>query len=135
MDDSELELYRTQLAQVEAALQADSENAELQTLRSELNNLIRLTESLDTRQPKDRNPQRHETRFSTGQEVLARYSADAKFYPARIVAIAGPPDALIYTVVYKGYGNTEMLPSSSMKHITTSSSPSSSSHPPPPGPA
>lgn len=64
--------------------------------------------------------------FASGQEVLARYSSDGRFYPARIVAIAGDPASPLYTVVYKGYGNTEMLPSTSLKSI--------SSHPPPPPP-
>lgn len=41
-----LQTYKTQLAQVNEALEADPSNTELQTLKDELNNLITLTESL-----------------------------------------------------------------------------------------
>ncbi|SNX87645.1 uncharacterized protein MEPE_06355 [Melanopsichium pennsylvanicum] len=72
-----------------------------------------------------------EARFTAGQEVLARYSADGKFYPARIVTVTGDPENLTYTVVYKGYGNTETLPFSSLRHLQ-SHGPKS---PPPPSSA
>ncbi|SPO30284.1 related to splicing factor SPF30 [Ustilago trichophora] len=186
MDESELELYRLQLTQVSSALEGNPDNAELQELKKELENLIQLTQSLvqsDAAQPSSSiastsvsasapalaprpepssvheqskntggshgvaspppGPQasvsvqdgssargasnaRMRRAFSTGQEVLARYSADNRFYPARIVAVAGDPANLMFTVVYKGYGNTEMLPATSLKPIQP--------HPPAPAP-
>ena len=172
MDESELELYNLQLTQVTTALTSDPENVELQTLRSELENLISLTQSLaqSTSHPQDvslshsppppasnaaqahssasiapptnaksgesskNSGRKDKGAFTTGQEVLAKYT-DGRLYPARIVSIAGDPKNPICTVVYKGYGNSETLPSSSLKHI--SSHPpegSSSTHPPPPPP-
>ncbi|SPO32748.1 related to splicing factor SPF30 [Ustilago trichophora] len=180
MDESEVELYKLQLSQVENALEGDPDNAELQELKKELENLIQLTKSLvhsgaggsssstapapapeslsDPEQSKSKggsdvtaSPQplppgsqafvslqsgssakgasnaRVRGTFSTGQEVLARYSADNRFYPARIVAVAGDPANPTFTVVYKGYGNTEMLPATSLKSIQP--------HPPAPPPS
>lgn len=140
--DSELETYQAQLSQVDTALSSDPTNAELLTLKGELENLISLTKSLAAAstssssastdhaaptQPTQKKPiARRETEsvgYITGQEVLARYS-DGRMYPARIVSIAGDPASPIYTVVYKGYGNTEMLSASSLR-------PLHSHHPPP----
>ncbi|CCF49232.1 hypothetical protein NDA11_000012 [Ustilago hordei] len=160
MDASELELYKTQLAQATTALKSDPDNADLQNLKSELENLISLTQSLvesttdvtsqaqhaGASQPAPRLQQvrrkgREKAQFTTGQEVLARYSADREFYPARIVAVAGDPASPTYTVVYKGYGNTDMVKASALKPIEPVSEPhqppspaSSSGHPAPPPP-
>lgn len=134
---AEIEAYNLQLAQVETALQNDPDNAELGTLKAELENLIALTRSLlpsgSTPPPaaKPAAPRAKRPAFSTGQEVLARYPADSRFYPARIVAVAGQADNPMYTVVYKGYGNTEILPLSALKHFANHHDPP----PPPPVPA
>lgn len=45
MDAAELDEYKAQLAEVQQSLQDDPDNAELQTLQSELKDLIQLTES------------------------------------------------------------------------------------------
>ena len=45
MDKSDLETYQVQLSQVELALSADPENNELVSLRSELKELIDLTQA------------------------------------------------------------------------------------------
>ncbi|KAF9366277.1 hypothetical protein BGX34_004728 [Mortierella sp. NVP85] len=50
MDASELESYKEQVATIETALQADPNNAELQILKTELLDLISLTESLQQQQ-------------------------------------------------------------------------------------
>lgn len=160
MNASELELYKTQLAQATTALKSDPDNADLQNLKSELENLISLTQSLVesttdvTSQAQHAGPSqpapqlqqarwkgREKAQFTTGQEVLARYSADREFYPARIVAVAGDPASPTYTVVYKGYGNTDMVKASALKPIKPVSEPhqppspaSSSGHPAPPPP-
>jgi len=50
MDASELESYKEQVATIETALQADPNNTELQILKTELLDLISLTESLQQQQ-------------------------------------------------------------------------------------
>ncbi|PWY96888.1 hypothetical protein BCV70DRAFT_203355 [Testicularia cyperi] len=175
----ELELYNLQLAQVTQALASDPNNAELQTLKHELENLIQLTQSLagadstSTPVPTSSTPPFAQTAVASssqarvasasgstsgpstptiatatttgtttatakgrkhghapiraGDEVQARYSADGKMYPARVVAVSGDPANPVYTVVYKGYGNTEMLTSDAV--LPSSSSSSSKSTP------
>ena len=44
MDKADLETYQVQLSQVEMALSADPGNVELESLRSELQELIQLTQ-------------------------------------------------------------------------------------------
>ncbi|KAK3828112.1 MAG: hypothetical protein J3Q66DRAFT_8308 [Benniella sp.] len=53
MDASELESYKEQVATIETALQADPNNAELQILKTELLDLISLTESLQQQQQEE----------------------------------------------------------------------------------
>lgn len=151
--DSDLETYKEQLAQVESALSSDPSNSELSTLKAELENLISLTQSLASSSssvpsaedvapppPPAKAKAKAEAQsqpFASGQEVLARYS-DGRMYPARIITISGDPSSPLYTVVYKGYGNTEMLPSSSLKHMHSAppaSAPSAASAEPSIGPS
>ena len=158
MADSELELYNLQLDQVSSALSKDPNNQDLLDLRSELENLIRLTHSLAAQSSSTSSPAASSSKASTkprdaefkvGQEVLAKYSADGKFYPARVEAVEA---STRLRVRYHGYGNSEVLPPSQIKAITapppsasqtstaTASTPpppppSSSPYPPPPPPA
>ncbi|KAJ2856037.1 hypothetical protein J3B02_001837 [Coemansia erecta] len=47
MDAAEIEVYATKLAEVELALEADPENIELQTLKTEIEDLLALTSELN----------------------------------------------------------------------------------------
>ncbi|TKY90201.1 hypothetical protein EX895_000199 [Sporisorium graminicola] len=153
MDSSELELYALQLDQVSTALEKDPSNQDLVQLKSELENLISLTHSLAETKPQtkavaadevsssqprgtgsmgggggggekraDADPGR--ARYRVGQQVMARYTADRKLYPAVVEAVRGGD---MYTVKYTGYGNQEVLAASELKPNT-----SSTSLPPPP---
>ncbi|KAJ3034907.1 hypothetical protein HDV00_004550 [Rhizophlyctis rosea] len=56
-------------------------------------------------------------RFTVGQRVLARYSADGKYYDAVIDAV--PQEGLgVYTVTFKGYGNKEAVKGEDIKPIS-----------------
>ncbi|KAJ9475302.1 Tudor domain-containing protein [Pseudozyma hubeiensis] len=144
MDNSEVELYKLQLSQVTTALEADPSNQDLTNLRDELTNLIRLTESLvgstsGASQDAPSTPKRSvsrkldvgkraddtRVRFHVGQEVLAKYSADGKFYPAEIVAVLERGKV---KVRYAGYGNEEVVQEKDVKVASTSGS----APPPPP---
>ncbi|GAC98358.1 hypothetical protein PHSY_005951 [Pseudozyma hubeiensis SY62] len=157
MDSSELELYKLQLSQVTTALEADPSNQDLTNLRDELTNLIQLTESLvgstsgtsqngpSTTQPNairksdvGKRAEDARVRFHSGQEVLAKYSADGKFYPAEIVAVL---ERGRVKVRYAGYGNEEVVQEKDVKAASTSGSappppaavpPSTEPAPPPP---
>lgn len=101
-----------QLGQVEAALQAEPDNAELQSLRAELANLIELTKSLASdstaSKPKPAAPESVPT-FKTGDEVMARHEADGKWYPARIASVANTGENAVYSVIYTKTRTTETL--------------------------
>jgi survival-of-motor-neuron-related-splicing factor 30 len=60
----------------------------------------------------------HGVKFQTGDELLARYSGDGKFYPARITSIAGSDDTnLVYSVTFHGYSTTEMVAHADVKPL------------------
>lgn len=115
-------LLTVQLAQVDDALRVDSGNSELQSLRDELADLIDLTRQF-VEQQKQEVPQKratsteasaestvpvHQEQFTAGQEVTARYHEDGKFYPARVVSVAGTADNPLYTILFHKYGNTQV---------------------------
>lgn len=101
-----------QLSQVDAALQAEPENEELQSLRAELANLIELTKSATAQaeapMPSAPAPESTQT-FRTGDEVMARHQADGKWYPARIASVAGTAESAVYSIIYTKTRTTEML--------------------------
>ena len=54
-------------------------------------------------------------RYFAEQEVTARYAVrvnanqeDGKFYPARVVSVAGTADRPLYTILFHKYGNTQV---------------------------
>ncbi|CAO1635363.1 unnamed protein product [Parajaminaea phylloscopi] len=143
--DAEIQEYETQLAQANEALQADPENADLQTLKDELTNLISLTRSLAREQaasgsststgqsqsttkssavatsshneslvaaPKGHEPARA---LTAGESCLAKYAADGRWYPARVTSVSGSAKDPVYSIIFKGYNNTEMLRSADVK--------------------
>jgi len=73
---NQLANYRLQLGQVEAALTGDPENAELLSLKSDLDEIITITSELIS----DSTPKT--TTWKIGMTVLAPYSSDNKMYEA-----------------------------------------------------
>ena len=130
MDKSDLEEYQLQLTQVETALEADPDNAELASLRSELNQLIELTQaaiaqaeaaaaSSSSSKQKSNNAASSSATpthaWGAGDDCLARYSADNQWYPARITFVGGAPENRVYSIVFKGYNSTELVKSTELK--------------------
>jgi survival-of-motor-neuron-related-splicing factor 30 len=139
-------LKRTQLAQVKQAYAADPTNAELITLKDELESLIKLTleylaaaepasaTSLDapkprpavasTSKPAEKRKQPlaaappSSATLKPGEECLARYSGDSKMYPARIVSIGGSSENTVFSVIFKGYDTTELVSAGDVKPLT-----------------
>ncbi|KDN38927.1 hypothetical protein K437DRAFT_259225 [Tilletiaria anomala UBC 951] len=54
-------------------------------------------------------------KFSAGDECLAKYAGDSKWYPARITSIGGSAVNPVYSIVFKGYNNTEQVSSADIK--------------------
>jgi len=127
MDKKELETYQAQLSQVEVALSADPSNTELASLRSELKELIDLTKEAIARAeaPKPELARKqsaaaHAQTYSAGDEILAKYSGDGSWYPARVTSVGGSVENRVYSVVFKGYNNTEMLTAAALKPLPPS---------------
>lgn len=55
--------------------------------------------------------------YKTNDKVLARYSVDGKFYPAKITSITGSSVAPQYSVKYDGYNNMETLQGDSLRPV------------------
>ena len=130
MDKESLETYQVQLSQVELALVADPDNAELASLRSELQELINLTttlisqsESAASSSSKSTDSSRKATTtqntvtWSAGDECLAKYASDGAWYPARINSVAGSAEKRRYTIMFKTYNTTEQVEASSLKAL------------------
>jgi hypothetical protein len=126
MDKADLETYQVQLSQVELALSSDPTNAELASLRSELKELIQLTQTAlsqaeATSSSKTDNRKSHTATptltWSAGDECLAKYSGDGAWYPARITSLGGSAENRVYSIVFKGYNTTELVKASEIKPL------------------
>ncbi|KEP53670.1 survival of motor neuron-related-splicing factor-like protein [Rhizoctonia solani 123E] len=133
MDRKELETYQVQLSQVELALASDPDNEELTSLRSELKELISLTEAAlveDDPAPvasgsapsapasnNRKQPVPAGASFQAGDECLAKYSSDGQWYPARITSVGGSDERRVFSIVFKGYNSTELVDASSLKRM------------------
>ncbi|EPQ60756.1 hypothetical protein GLOTRDRAFT_113301 [Gloeophyllum trabeum ATCC 11539] len=140
MDKADLETYQVQLSQVELALQADPTNTELSSLREELKELINLTQAAIA-QAEASASSKSESRkhahasssahvWSAGDECLGKYSGDGQWYPAKVISVGGSAEKRVYSIVFKGYNNTELVEGSSLKPLPpnyNSAGPSSSS--------
>jgi survival-of-motor-neuron-related-splicing factor 30 len=128
MSSEDLETYQVQLAQVEEALSTDPENQELSSLRSDLQELIKLTKAAlaqleapstsnksESSRKSNNNASAH--MWTAGNDCLAKYSGDGQWYPARIISIGGSTENRVYSVVFKGYNNTEMVKDSEIKPL------------------
>lgn len=148
MDARELEAYRYQLEQVEAALISQPHDEQLLKLHRDLDDLIKLStlpfsssltqpssnsasdnlrslkappssqpvpnsaprptaRSLPITLPASLNPDT--THWSPGDWILAKWSGDGKWYPAKVTSIGGSLDARVYSVQFKGYQETEIV--------------------------
>lgn len=63
-------------------------------------------------------PQQHA--WAAGDECLAKYSGDDKWYPARITSVGGSEEKRVYSVVFKGYNSTELVASNAVKRLPPS---------------
>lgn len=54
--------------------------------------------------------------------------ADNRYYPARITSVGGSKDDPVYSIVFKGYNNSEMVRSWEIKPLKSSSSSSHHAH-------
>jgi survival-of-motor-neuron-related-splicing factor 30 len=124
-EQADLETYQVQLEQVETALQQDPDNSELSSLRSELQELISLTQqAIDTAAAASSSkakvavaPVAASRTWSSGDECLAKYSVDGQWYPARIISIGGSAEKRAYSVVFKGYNSSELVDGASIKPL------------------
>lgn len=111
-------------------LKADPENAELQSLQEELQQLIALTEQViaasapaatsNSTAKKGAAPAATLPVFAAGEECLARWSKDDKWYPARITSVGGSDEKRVYSVVFRGYQDTEVVAANAVKRLPPS---------------
>lgn len=139
-----METFQAQLEQVEQAVKADPSNTELTSLAEELKELISLTEqSIAAVNPSkatssanstsapakssSSTPGASSTSASTGKpawvagdECLAKYSGDDKWYPARVTSVGGSEEKRVYSVVFRGYNSTELVAPNALKRLSPS---------------
>ncbi|TFY83593.1 hypothetical protein EWM64_g427 [Hericium alpestre] len=127
MDKADLETYQVQLSQVELALSADPNNAELASLRSELKELIELTQAAIAQSEAAASSSKASesrkavhaapgTQWQAGDECLVKYE-DGGWYPARINSVGGSAEKRVYSIVFKGYNTTELVEAGAMKPL------------------
>ncbi|KAF5390168.1 hypothetical protein D9757_002869 [Collybiopsis confluens] len=130
MERADLETYQVQLSQVETALQAEPDNEELASLRTQLQELINLTKTAIAQAEEASSSKAEPSRkssyqtpaiaWSAGDECMAKYSSDGAWYPARITSVGGSEQNRVYNVVFKGYNSTEQANPSDLKPLPTS---------------
>jgi len=135
MDKNDLEAYQVQLSQVEVALSADPDSADLSALRDELKELIDLAQTAiahaeaaaastskegsgsgggSSRKHANSTPTHV---LSAGSDCLAKYSSDGQWYPARITSVGGSSENPVYSIVFKSYNTTELVKASEIKPL------------------
>ncbi|PSR75944.1 hypothetical protein PHLCEN_2v8858 [Hermanssonia centrifuga] len=129
MEKADLETYQVQLSQVELALSTDPLNAELSSLKSELQELIELTKAAIAQQEAAASSSKSEgsrkangaaassKSFVAGDDCLAKFSGDGQWYPARVASVGGASENRQYSVVFKGYNTTELVNASQIKAL------------------
>ncbi|KAJ5172032.1 hypothetical protein N7492_004625 [Penicillium capsulatum] len=145
--EAEVKEFKLQLETVQSSLQVDPDNSELQSLKTELEELITLTEtSIAELKPPAPTPQptvpstketwKKEPRkpvpdhaedthlpvpasFAVNDNVLARWvSGDNAFYPARVTSITGSSSNPVYLVSFKSYATVENLTAKDLRPIS-----------------
>ncbi|GAB1610887.1 survival of motor neuron-related-splicing factor 30-like [Argonauta hians] len=129
-DETLLNLYKSQLQQVEASLTSDPENSDLLKLKKDLLEVIELTLQLLNIGPASgssnaeegtgeqassndtETPQAVQTTWRAGDVCQALWSVDGQYYEAKIDEIL--PDGTC-TVTFDGYGNTDITQASLLK--------------------
>lgn len=135
-----------QLETVQSSLQVEPDNTELQSLQTELEELITLTETaiaelkpaapVHQAQPASRDSWKKDNAskpaadnkdeivpsqpasFTVNEHVLARWvSGDGSFYPARITSITGSASNPVYLVSFKSYATVENLTSKDIRPV------------------
>ncbi|WVQ86116.1 hypothetical protein IAT38_008284 [Cryptococcus sp. DSM 104549] len=130
--EAELQTYRDQLAYVKLSLESDPTNDDLLKLKTELDELIDLTEQAmgpavavtSTSKAAEASKGKGKTKetvgwqeqgaYKAGMDCMAKYK-DGKWYPARISAVVGSQDSPLYTITFKGYNTPTNVPLSSLK--------------------
>ncbi|KAI0210402.1 Survival of motor neuron-related-splicing factor 30 [Lamellibrachia satsuma] len=117
---SNLANYKVQLQQVEAALTTDPGNEELEKLRTDLQEVLQLTEELIASQNADTaikaadgaaatagtaTEDEPEITWKVGDKCMALYASNQQYYDATIDEVL--PDGTC-TVTFDGYGNTDV---------------------------
>eukprot|EP00965_Chrysotila_dentata_P198869 6179057-Pleurochrysis_carterae.AAC.1 len=108
--EEKLAAYRQQLAQVEAAIAQDPDNAEWVKLRQDLLEVIDLTSELaqvkaSSAAAASSTETREARTYVVGEKCQAMYEMDGQWYNAKVVALAEDG----YFVSFLGYGNTAQV--------------------------
>ncbi|WWD20829.1 hypothetical protein CI109_105306 [Kwoniella shandongensis] len=125
--EAELQTYRDQLAYVNLSLESDPSNDDLLKLKTELVELIDLTQSAlggsaaakaEPSKPKGKAKEtpnwQEQGQYKAGMDCMAKYK-DGKWYPARISAVVGSQESPLYTITFKGYTSSTNVAISSLK--------------------
>ncbi|WVQ63590.1 uncharacterized protein L199_001743 [Kwoniella botswanensis] len=129
--EAELSTYKDQLAYVNLQLESDPNNEGLKTLKTELVELIDLTQqamgqpaagsttstsagTTKNDKPKGKGKEDAASQYKAGMDCMAKYK-DGKWYPARINAVIGSPESPQYTITFKGYTTSTNVPLSSLR--------------------
>ncbi|KAJ5923849.1 hypothetical protein N7466_008036 [Penicillium verhagenii] len=146
--EAEVKEFKLQLETIQSSLQVDPDNTELQSLKTELEELITLTETaiaeLAPTAPTASKPQKPafkntgyrepgpdkpvvdhdepaqvQVSFAVNDNVLARWvSGDNVFYPARITSITGSSSNPVYLVSFKSYNTVENLTAKDIRPVS-----------------
>ncbi|WRT70829.1 uncharacterized protein IL334_007828 [Kwoniella shivajii] len=139
--EAELSTYKDQLAYVNLQLETDPNNEGLTTLKTELVELIDLTQqamgmsnpttsSSNNVQTSGSKPSstststattstakgkgKDDSQYKAGMDCMAKYK-DGKWYPAKINAVIGSSEQHLYTITFKGYTTSTNVPLSSLR--------------------
>ncbi|VDD75598.1 unnamed protein product [Mesocestoides corti] len=107
--------HKLQLQQVEASLELDKTNVELQKLKEDLEEVIKLTVELI-----DKPNSEGECKWKVGDMCMALCSRDKLYYKAKILEILGNAASVVNFV---DYDTTDICQLSQMKPVTNISAP------------
>ncbi|SCZ87340.1 BZ3500_MvSof-1268-A1-R1_Chr2-2g04806 [Microbotryum saponariae] len=57
--------------------------------------------------------------YQAGQECLAKYSGDHKYYPCRITTVGGSDENRVFSIIFHGYETTEVVALKDLKPLPT----------------